>query len=74
MLHSTSHIVVLIGAFAVALLGLYVAKALWATFQTISEQRSDPSPATPFLLTAGALVTLAALGYLVYVTQVTGAA
>lgn len=57
-----------------AALGIYVLRALWATFQTISEQRSDPSPATPVLLTAGAVATLAAVVYLVYVTQVTGAA
>lgn len=70
MLHSSIAIIMIfLGA-----LGIYVIRALWATFQTISEQRHDPSPATPVLLTAGAVATLAAVAYVVYLTQVTGAA
>jgi hypothetical protein len=70
VLHSSIVLIMIL----LAALGAYVVRALWATFQTISEQRSHPSPATPVLLTAGAVATMAGLAYLVYLSQVTGAA
>jgi hypothetical protein len=74
VLHSISHTVAVVALIALAAMAVYVVKALWVTIQTISEQRSDPNPSTPLLLTAGMVVTLAALAYLLYLTQGGGAA